>query len=53
MISSTPGFFQSSLSVHPAFGWAEDLAAKRRPRLWPDGSRAERTAPPRTGTHRG
>jgi hypothetical protein len=30
MISSTPGFFQSSLSVHPAFGWAEDLAAKRR-----------------------
>jgi hypothetical protein len=41
MISSTPGFFQSSLSVHPAFGWAEDLAAKRR------------TAPARTGTHRG
>ncbi|MFJ9658563.1 acyltransferase [Streptomyces griseoflavus] len=21
-----------------AFGWAEDLAARRRPRLWPDGS---------------
>ena len=20
------------------FGWAEDLAAKRRPQLWPDGS---------------
>ena len=25
------------------FGWVEDLAARRRPRLWPDG---------RTGTHR-
>lgn len=22
-----------------AFGWVEDLAAKRRPRLWPDGSK--------------
>ncbi|MER5212927.1 acyltransferase [Streptomyces sp. NPDC002838] len=30
-----------------AFGWAEDLAAKRRPRLWPDS--AERG---RTGRHR-
>ncbi|GGT19222.1 acyltransferase family protein [Streptomyces griseoviridis] len=25
-----------------AFGWAEDLAAKRKPRLWPDGSVAAR-----------
>ncbi|MFI6205342.1 acyltransferase [Streptomyces sp. NPDC051041] len=24
------------------FGWIEDLAAKRRPRLWPNGARAER-----------
>ncbi|MGW7264836.1 acyltransferase family protein [Streptomyces sp. NPDC054842] len=30
------------------FGWMEDLAAKRPPRLWPDGSR-----PKRAGTHRG
>ncbi|PAZ16891.1 hypothetical protein CLM62_05295 [Streptomyces sp. SA15] len=30
-----------------AFGWAEDLAAQRKPRLWPDG--AERG---RTGKHR-
>jgi hypothetical protein len=30
-----------------AFGWAEDLAARRKPRLWPDG--AERG---RTGKHR-
>jgi hypothetical protein len=22
-----------------AFGWVEDLAAKRRPRVWPDGGR--------------
>ncbi|MER5756260.1 acyltransferase family protein [Streptomyces sp. NPDC002088] len=28
------------------FGWMEDLAAKRRPRLWPDGS------PSRAGAHR-
>ncbi|WP_406493320.1 acyltransferase [Streptomyces sp. NBC_01604] len=26
-----------------AFGWAEDLAAKRRPQLWPDGARRKRT----------
>lgn len=25
-----------------AFGWIEDIAAKRSPRLWPDGSRASR-----------
>lgn len=31
------------------FGWAEDLAARRRPRLWPDGSRQR---PARAGTHR-
>jgi hypothetical protein len=30
------------------FGWMEDLAARRSPRLWPDGSR-----PKRAGTHRG
>ncbi|MFE6283107.1 acyltransferase [Streptomyces sp. NPDC057877] len=24
------------------FGWAEDLAAKRKPRLWPDGSGSDR-----------
>jgi hypothetical protein len=27
-----------------AFGWAEDLAARRRPRLWPDGAGRARTA---------
>ncbi|SPF03137.1 acyltransferase family protein [Streptomyces sp. MA5143a] len=27
-----------------AFGWAEDLAARRRPRLWPNGGRAGRSA---------
>lgn len=27
-----------------AFGWIEDIAAKRSPRLWPDGSRASRRA---------
>jgi hypothetical protein len=26
--------------VVPAVGWIEDLAARRRPRLWPDGARA-------------
>ncbi|RZB17540.1 acyltransferase [Streptomyces sp. F001] len=25
------------------FGWAEDLAAKRKPQLWPDGGRKRRT----------
>ncbi|AZQ35125.1 acyltransferase [Streptomyces cyaneochromogenes] len=25
------------------FGWAEDLAAKRRPQVWPDGARKRRT----------
>ncbi|MDI3408869.1 acyltransferase family protein [Streptomyces cavernicola] len=29
-------------------GWAEDLAAKRRPRLWPDGAQRRRD-----GSHRG
>ncbi|GCB48887.1 acyltransferase [Streptomyces sp. NL15-2K] len=27
-----------------AFGWAEDLAARRKPRLWPDGAERGRTA---------
>ncbi|MET7692442.1 acyltransferase [Streptomyces sp. NPDC005483] len=31
-----------------AFGWIEDLAAKRRPRLWPNGSRRYRTGPTAT-----
>jgi peptidoglycan/LPS O-acetylase OafA/YrhL len=39
-----------------AFGWIEDLAARRRPRLWPNGSgRRNRTAPaeqPGTGPER-
>ncbi len=37
-----------------AVGWVEDLAAKRRPRLWPNG--AKRSAGRRSGTgasHRG
>ncbi|MFI6933463.1 acyltransferase [Streptomyces sp. NPDC050287] len=41
------------------FGWMEDVAAKRRPQLWPDGSRGARarsgprSAPgPRSGAHR-
>ncbi|MFB6678011.1 acyltransferase [Streptomyces sp. NPDC056390] len=33
-----------------AFGWAEDLAAKRKPRLWPDGREKKG---PRSGAHRG
>ncbi|WP_405520023.1 acyltransferase [Streptomyces canus] len=31
-----------------AFGWIEDLAAKRRPRLWPNGSRRSRVGPAET-----
>ncbi|MEU9327990.1 acyltransferase [Streptomyces canus] len=31
-----------------AFGWIEDLAAKRRPRLWPNGSRRGRVRPAET-----
>ncbi|MFE3928505.1 acyltransferase [Streptomyces sp. YIM B13508] len=31
------------------FGWMEDVAAKRRPQLWPDGSKSSR---PRAGAHR-
>ncbi|MDT0484902.1 MULTISPECIES: acyltransferase family protein [Streptomyces] len=31
-----------------AFGWIEDLAAKRRPRLWPNGSRRGRVGPTET-----
>ncbi|WP_449349583.1 acyltransferase family protein [Streptomyces shaanxiensis] len=27
-----------------AFGWIEDLAAKRRPRVWPNGAKRERAA---------
>ncbi|MBT3153022.1 acyltransferase [Streptomyces sp. CHD11] len=34
-----------------AFGWAEDLAARRRPRLWPDGGRTGRRRSG-TGVHR-
>ncbi|AZP18214.1 acyltransferase [Streptomyces aquilus] len=33
------------------FGWAEDLAAKRRPQLWPDGSQGKRTRA-KSGSHR-
>ncbi|CAL9521040.1 acyltransferase family protein [Streptomyces sp. enrichment culture] len=36
-----------------AFGWAEDLAAKRRPRLWPDGRRGGRRHGGRTGGENG
>ncbi|MEU0425856.1 acyltransferase [Streptomyces canus] len=34
-----------------AFGWVEDLAAKRRPRLWPNGSRRGRARSAVTTTH--
>lgn len=34
-----------------AFGWIEDLAAKRRPRLWPNGSRRGRVRPVETARH--
>ncbi|MFF7854989.1 acyltransferase family protein [Streptomyces sp. NPDC007904] len=34
-----------------AVGWVEDLAAKRRPRLWPNGSRSKRPQPS-GGAHR-
>ncbi|MEV7737181.1 acyltransferase [Streptomyces sp. NPDC088921] len=34
-----------------AVGWIEDLAAKRRPRLWPNGSRPGRIAPAETARH--
>ena len=34
-----------------AFGWIEDLAAKRRPRLWPNGSRRGRVEPRATTSH--
>src|SRR3954470_12167221 len=34
-----------------AFGWIEDLAAKRRPRLWPNGSRRGRVGPAETVRH--
>ncbi|MFE2215946.1 acyltransferase [Streptomyces canus] len=34
-----------------AFGWIEDLAAKRRPRLWPNGSRRGRVRPAATAGH--
>ncbi|MFG2729743.1 acyltransferase [Streptomyces canus] len=34
-----------------AFGWIEDLAAKRRPRLWPNGSRRSRVGPTETVRH--
>ncbi|KOV24226.1 acyltransferase family protein [Streptomyces sp. XY152] len=35
-----------------AVGWVEDLAAKRKPRLWPNGSKSERPRPS-GGTRRG
>ncbi|MGX1475104.1 UNVERIFIED_CONTAM: peptidoglycan/LPS O-acetylase OafA/YrhL [Streptomyces canus] len=34
-----------------AFGWIEDLAAKRRPRLWPNGSRRGRVGPAKPARH--
>ncbi|MET9791701.1 acyltransferase family protein [Streptomyces canus] len=34
-----------------AFGWIEDLAAKRRPRLWPNGSRRGGVGAAATGGH--
>ncbi|WP_030321145.1 acyltransferase family protein [Streptomyces sp. NRRL B-3229] len=33
-----------------AFGWIEDLAAKRRPRLWPNGAKKRRTKRPAPAT---
>ncbi|MFJ3553487.1 acyltransferase [Streptomyces sp. NPDC090114] len=33
-------------------GWVEDLGARRRPRLWPNGARTKRPQPA-TGSHRG
>ncbi|TCR15745.1 acyltransferase [Streptomyces sp. BK205] len=33
-----------------AFGWIEDLAAKRRPRLWPNGAKKRRTKRPTPAT---
>ncbi|MFF5491937.1 acyltransferase [Streptomyces aquilus] len=33
------------------FGWAEDLAAKRRPQLWPDGSQGKQSRA-KSGSHR-
>jgi hypothetical protein len=37
-----------------AFGWIEDIAAKRNPRLWPDGARGRgRGRGARAGAHRG
>ncbi|WP_434590310.1 acyltransferase family protein [Streptomyces sp. A5-4] len=35
-----------------AVGWVEDVAAKRRPRLWPDGRTRGRAAPARARSHR-
>ncbi|MFF9483264.1 acyltransferase [Streptomyces sp. NPDC014676] len=34
------------------FGWMEDVAAKRKPQLWPDGSKSKRSQPS-AGVHRG
>ncbi|WP_020121256.1 acyltransferase [Streptomyces canus] len=34
-----------------AFGWIEDLAARRRPRLWPNGSRRGRVRPGASAAH--
>ncbi len=44
--SPSPG--SSSRGCVVSFGWAEDLAAKRRPRLWPTG--AERPRPGRNAS---
>ncbi|GLP72837.1 membrane protein [Streptomyces sp. TUS-ST3] len=35
-----------------AFGWIEDLAAKRRPRLWPNGAKRGRARSTATAGHR-
>ncbi|MFE0676657.1 acyltransferase [Streptomyces sp. NPDC058867] len=34
-----------------AVGWVEDLAAKRSPRLWPDGSKPRKPTPPSRRRH--
>ncbi|WP_329533916.1 acyltransferase [Streptomyces sp. NBC_01450] len=38
-----------------AFGWIEDIAAKRSPRLWPNGAKTKKGAPRagQRGSHRG
>jgi hypothetical protein len=38
-----------------AFGWIEDIAAKRSPRLWPNGAKTKKGAPrgSQRASHRG